>query len=235
MKMNRRINPALLVVSALLASTTLAQVEVAVDKNADGTFIYSYTVSNPSSSPVQGFHLAVSGPVQSVTSPNHWSGLYSPRGLNGPTAYWGTVNSTAEIAPGASLSGFSIRSIAPPGEVRFILSIPGQDAKGLTTGPVAILNNDSRFLRGDANGDAVVDISDPLTILGALFVGEGEMACEDAADSNDDSILDISDAVHTLSFLFLGSVVVPAPGTTSCGPDPSADSLGCDSEPPCPG
>ena len=82
------------------------------------------------------------------------------------------------------------------------------------------------FLRGDCNDDGAVDISDAITTLGFLFLGNPlELACGDAADANDDGNVDISDAIWTLTFEFLGGVEIPAPGPDTCGIDPTADGL----------
>ena len=83
------------------------------------------------------------------------------------------------------------------------------------------------FQRGDANVDSVVNISDAVRILGALFLGEGPLLCSDSADSNDDGVLDLSDAVATLEYLFLGGEDLPDPIPGSCGLDPTADELRC--------
>jgi hypothetical protein len=49
----------------------------------------------------------------------------------------------------------------------------------------------------------------------------------DAADANDDGGVNLSDPVWIYNFLFQGGPPPPAPGPTSCGPDPTADSLIC--------
>src|SRR4030095_13920324 len=54
---------------------------------------------------------------------------------------------------------------------------------------------DFPFRRGDANSDAILDLSDAIFTLASLFSGGPAPACEDAADSNDDGTLDISDAI----------------------------------------
>ena len=56
---------------------------------------------------------------------------------------------------------------------------------------------------------------------------------KDAADANDDGRLDVSDAIASLAYQFLGNVEIAAPGPLICGPDPSSDSLLCESFPPC--
>ncbi|MBI4583673.1 MAG: type II secretion system protein [Planctomycetes bacterium] len=91
----------------------------------------------------------------------------------------------------------------------------------------------SPFHRGDSNIDGVVDISDAITTLGVLFLGNPrELDCRDAADANDDGDVDVSDAIWTLTFKFLGGVEIPPPGPATCGIDPTYDSLpSCHYEP----
>jgi hypothetical protein len=90
------------------------------------------------------------------------------------------------------------------------------------------------FRRGDANGDGVVDISDPLRILFVLFAGAPPFACADAADANDDGTPDIADPVFLLDALFLGAGALPLPGP-GCGIDPTADGLDCAGDSGCGG
>ncbi len=83
---------------------------------------------------------------------------------------------------------------------------------------------EERFVRGDANIDAKVDIADAIFVLGYLFAHGKTPACPDAADVNDDGKLDIGDAVRCLGFLFSGkSLPAPSPG---CGADPTIDAFG---------
>ncbi len=90
-----------------------------------------------------------------------------------------------------------------------------------------------RFRRGDANGDTAVNIADALRILIYLFGDGAAFPCDDASDSNDDGQINISDGVTILNKLFGGdSPEFAAPGRHTCGPDPTADALGC-AETPC--
>lgn len=86
------------------------------------------------------------------------------------------------------------------------------------------------FLRGDANADGLVDISDPVFTLEYLFRGGATPRCLSALDANDSSEVDISDAIYSLGFLFTGG-----PPPPNCfpvaGPDPTPDGLGCASPP----
>jgi hypothetical protein len=91
-----------------------------------------------------------------------------------------------------------------------------------------------RFRRGDANDDGTVDLSDAVATLGVIFLGAGEITCEDAGDANDDGLVDVSDAVFTLGVLFLGAGPIPLPAAYECGVDPTGDDLGCEVYAGCP-
>jgi hypothetical protein len=82
------------------------------------------------------------------------------------------------------------------------------------------------FVRGDANKDSEVNLSDALGILGYLFLGTKTPACLDSADADDDGIVELTDAVYLLSFLFLGTAQLPPPYPVA-GTDPTVDSMFC--------
>lgn len=90
-----------------------------------------------------------------------------------------------------------------------------------------------RFIRGDSNASGAVDILDPVTALGHLFLGEEATSCRKALDANDDGTVNIADPIHLLTFLFIGGAEIPAPGR-SCGEDPTPDGLSCNGHAPCP-
>ena len=46
------------------------------------------------------------------------------------------------------------------------------------------------FVRGDANADAAIDLSDPVGTLFALFGQSSPLACMDAADSDDSGAIE---------------------------------------------
>jgi hypothetical protein len=82
------------------------------------------------------------------------------------------------------------------------------------------------FIRGDANFDGRINISDPVFTLAFLFTGGGSPYCADAADADDSGGHNITDAIATLNHLFLGAEPLPAPYPRE-GEDPTADGLGC--------
>ena len=85
---------------------------------------------------------------------------------------------------------------------------------------------EGRFLRGDPNQDAAIDLSDAVVSLGHLFTGGAAPSCLDAADTDDSGSLDLSDPVSLLGFLFLNGPAPSAP-YPNAGQDPTSDNLRC--------
>jgi hypothetical protein len=92
---------------------------------------------------------------------------------------------------------------------------------------VQIVPDISLFLRGDSNGDTLVNISDPLATLGFLFLDGRRPHCLDAADANDDGSVDMSDPIFTLDFLFRGVTVSMPPPNGEPAADPTPDEISC--------
>ena len=83
-------------------------------------------------------------------------------------------------------------------------------------------DTDREFQRGDANDDGQLDISDPVAVLGYLFLGLDEPPCLAAADSDDSGSLDVTDAIYALAYLFSGGPPPEAPFPER-GEDPTPD------------
>ena len=94
------------------------------------------------------------------------------------------------------------------------------------------------FLRGNANVDQRVDLSDAVCVLMHLFVAAGSPcstpSCMDALDVDDDGRINLTDSVYLLSFLYRNAPAPPEPGALFCGPDPTGDSLNCVAHALCP-
>ncbi len=87
---------------------------------------------------------------------------------------------------------------------------------------------DLPFRRGDTNVDGRFDISDPIFIIGCLFLGSACGACGDSIDANDDGLINIADPTYLLNWLFLEGTSPPPP-FPGCGIDSTSDELaGCD-------
>ncbi|MBI4585085.1 MAG: hypothetical protein HY717_13815, partial [Planctomycetes bacterium] len=81
-----------------------------------------------------------------------------------------------------------------------------------------------QFRRGDANDDGLFDISDAISSLSCMFLGELCLDCMDVMDVNDDGHIDTTDPINLLYWRFLTGLPPkdPFPG---CGPDPTNDNL----------
>jgi hypothetical protein len=84
------------------------------------------------------------------------------------------------------------------------------------------------FIRGDVNPQPGLDIGDPIWIINELFRSGPPSPCRAAGDANDDGLYDASDAVYLIDYLFKAGPP-PLPPFEVCGPDPTPDSLPCES------
>lgn len=100
------------------------------------------------------------------------------------------------------------------------------DGSPLAFLPLTIEPGEAEFVRGDANGDDNVDISDAITTLTYLFGGAETPPCLDAADVDDDGDVNITDPIALLGALFAGDFEIPPPSPEP-GVDPTEDSLSC--------
>ena len=89
----------------------------------------------------------------------------------------------------------------------------------------------SAFIRGDANQDGGMDISDPVWMLQYLFA-TARVDCVAAFDFNGDELLDLSDVIGELSFIFQGGTPPEFP-YPDCGV-PAGTIGGCYSFSVCP-
>ena len=87
----------------------------------------------------------------------------------------------------------------------------------------------ARAVRADSNTDTVIDVSDPIFILGFLFLF-GDVLCEDAMDANDDGEIDTADVVFSLDYIFqMGAdPAAPFPDCAIEDETTSGDDLRCE-------
>ncbi len=88
-----------------------------------------------------------------------------------------------------------------------------------------VVSQSAQFIRGDANMDSVLDISDVVKILLYKFSG-AQLLCLDAADANDDGRIDISDAQYITNHLFKSGPAPKSPYPEK-GLDTTGDNLSC--------
>jgi parallel beta-helix repeat protein len=90
----------------------------------------------------------------------------------------------------------------------------------------------TRFRRGEATGDGMIDLADAIASLEHLFRGRPAPPCPKGLDVNDDGVLDLTDPVVLLRHLFLGGPPPLSP-FAGCGLDPTLDLLPCAALPEC--
>ncbi len=86
-----------------------------------------------------------------------------------------------------------------------------------------------QFIRGDANSDGKVDISDSAFLFNYLYKGGRAPQCRDFADVNDDGKVDLTDGVYLNNHLFR-SGEPPKPPYPFQGLDTTQDELTCGGE-----
>ena len=134
------------------------------------------------------------------------------------TAFFTKEVDTAALVAGTNSIAVEVhQAAADSSDLGFNLELIGQMLPGIS---------EPGFIRGDANGDSLVDISDGVKVLLVLFLGD-TADCDDALDGDDDGQRNITDAVYILNHLFRGGPVIPAP-YPQAGEDTTPDELGCD-------
>jgi hypothetical protein len=116
--------------------------------------------------------------------------------------------------------------------VQIVITWKG-DSRGASIEDHSIRLVPARFVRGDANSDGKVDISDAIRGFVFLFLGASPPLCLDTDDANDDGSVDITDGIHILNDFFREGTGIPAPGPFECGIDPTRDAISCGSYPHC--
>lgn len=175
--------------------------------------------------------------------------VYSAFRHNCGVRYWVVLEPPLESA--AALEGgipAPIRAIeleaedgpeCEPGVVTASAHYLGADFEVLATRAVtaftrgrAVGGTEPRFRRGDASGDASVNLLDAIGILEFLFRRGVAPPCRKAADIDDDGRITLLDAIGLARHLFVDFAALPAP-SESCGQDPSPDGLTCAAPPAC--
>jgi hypothetical protein len=67
----------------------------------------------------------------------------------------------------------------------------------------------SLFIRGDASGDGVIDVSDVVYLINYLFINGPAPDPLEAGDADGNAVIDITDVVYLINYLFIGG---PPPG-----------------------
>ena len=94
------------------------------------------------------------------------------------------------------------------------------------------------FIRGDADDNGSLQLTDGIYILNFLFLGGAAPGCTESADADNNGAVQLTDGIYILNFLFLGGADTPLPGGFACGPDPDEEGSpldsGCEDYSSCP-
>jgi hypothetical protein len=154
--------------------------------------------------------------------------VYSPEGDPVVSVYYEGVPDALAGVVGAWTTPLTWDSGLGSPAVANVVVIDGASvAAGFQHGSVTLYGHpEPRFIRGDTNGDAVIDISDVVWLLSELFLGGPSIDCPIASEANADGLVDVADAVHIASYIFLGGPQ-PASPSPNCGSLPDLPLEGC--------
>ncbi len=134
-----------------------------------------------------------------------------------------------------SAGQFTVEGISPGGHTICVKEVNADgDILSETCCEVVILAIETVFVRGDSNGDLVVNLPDGIYILNFLFNQGPPPPCEVAADANGDGSVSLADGIFVLNYLFVTGIEPEQPfpdcGGTSL---PTDSNLSCEF-PTCP-
>jgi hypothetical protein len=113
---------------------------------------------------------------------------------------------SGSLANPGTADTFFVDATVSPDTVYAYLIIPEDQAGNL--GPpseiVTVDTSEPQFLAGDANGDGIIDIGDPIFVIAYIFRGGPIPDPYDAADANCDGIVDIGDPIYIIAYIFRG-------------------------------
>ena len=148
-----------------------------------------------------------------------------------PVSEWPPATPTAV---GLRSTAFAVREFLDAGEYRWQVAALNRTCTSASLGVLSepadfTVCEATPFLRGDANSDADVNITDPIFLLNGLFAGGDASRCLQSGNANGDEAVNISDPVFLLNFLFSGGGAPPAPyPVCGSGATGAADAaLGC--------
>jgi hypothetical protein len=229
-----------------VAGNTGASVSEFLDKNLEPAATYSYSVVALNAAGSSPPSAAASGKTRTIglAPPTHFLSAVVAGGID---LSWKDANSgesgyvlernpegvagfetVAQLGPDStsfpdrqgitvSFYTYRLKAVSASSESPYLYAsaragVPGPGAGG------------AKFIRGDANADGNLDLSDGIAILSFLFTGGAAPVCPDAADVSDQGQINISSAIYLLGYLFTGGAAPPPP-RGACGVDPTSDGL----------
>lgn len=121
---------------------------------------------------------------------------------------YGVTETSPAIPPGKTATSWTPSLEVKAGE-QYTWRV--QAAEDGWSGPPAFACFINTFLRGDANGDKEVDLSDAVALLLYLFGGGAAPVPLAAGDFDGNAVHEVTDGIYLLTFLFLGGPAPPAP------------------------
>ncbi len=214
----------------------------------DGFFPPWIELFNPTDSPVDLSSVPLSddlGLSGKWVIPRSSAVVIAPRGYlvifcDGDPRARGGLHASFELVPsslmlvlnkGSDLFFFDASSLGtdvsagrtPDGE-RTIRALASSTPGAANSGPAE--PPDAAFVRGDANGDGRVNITDMAEILAVLFQSRPGTSCLDRMDADDNGKLDLADALRIGDSLYRHGAPLAQPFPTA-GKDPTEDDLAC--------
>ncbi len=129
----------------------------------------------------------------------------------------------------------------PPVPISFAGAVPSGGGPGMgyvdtiipttLTGSVVPVDVQGDYIRGDANGEGIVNLADSIFLINWTFQSGPAPSCLRAADSNGDGTLNIADSIWLINYFFLSGPTPPPPFPTCAFG--SGSPLSCQSYTPC--
>jgi serine protease len=152
------------------------------------------------------------------TMPNYTVTLNS-YGISENYGYCAGTSMASPMVAGLAALVLSVNPALLPLQVRETLEETAEQVGGYTYDPVTgkcnqlghgrvnaydavLLAMQGSYLAGDANGDELVDVADPIYILNYLYKGNPAPVPLAAGDANADCVVDVSDVVYLLNYLY---------------------------------
>ncbi|MCJ7577182.1 MAG: FG-GAP-like repeat-containing protein [candidate division Zixibacteria bacterium] len=123
------------------------------------------------------------------------SGLSQIREISGGSGYCSQNSLTAEFGLGSRTSVDSLVIRWPSGTIQKLTGIPVDTLLVIT---------ESAFIRGDANGDGVINAADVVYLINYLYIHGPAPNPLQAGDVNSDGVIDASDVVYLINYLYIG-------------------------------
>jgi hypothetical protein len=122
------------------------------------------------------------------------SGLSQIREISGGSGYCSQNSLTAEFGLGSRTSVDTLEIRWPSGTIQKLTGIPVDTLLVIT---------ESAFIRGDANGDGVINAADVVYLINYLYIHGPAPNPLQAGDVDSDGLINASDVVYLINYLYI--------------------------------